>query len=203
MSPQTDSSRSRLPIVTLLLSMAALAVWVTPGAASALQYVRAAPAGGQWWRFFTCHWAHFSMDHLLWDVGTFTLLGTICERRNRAALMACIGISAALIPAVLWIYLPRVQTYRGLSGIDSALFILVAVDLLRAQAGRGRRALVMGIVLLLVLFIGKIAFESFSGRTVFVDSASAQMVPVPLAHLVGALAGFVGWASTPILQVRG
>jgi rhomboid family GlyGly-CTERM serine protease len=203
MSPQTDSSRSRLPIVTLLLSMAALAVWVTPGAASALQYVRAAPAGGQWWRFFTCHWTHFSMDHLLWDVGTFTLLGTICERRNRAALLACIGISAALIPAVLWIYLPRVQTYRGLSGIDSALFILVAVDLLRAQAGRGRRALVMGIVLLLVLFIGKIAFESFSGRTVFVDSASAQMVPVPLAHLVGALAGFVGWASTPILQVRG
>jgi rhomboid family GlyGly-CTERM serine protease len=179
-----------IPFVTLLLSAAAGAAWLIPGAASGLQYDRAALAAGQWWRIFTCHWTHFSLDHLLWDVAMFALLGALCERRSRAALLVCILLSAAMIPAMGWIFMPRMQTYRGLSGIDSALFALLAFDLLlREIRTGGRSGIVLAIGGLLVLFIAKIGVEIIYGRTTFVDSSAACMIPAPQAHLVGAVAG--------------
>jgi rhomboid family GlyGly-CTERM serine protease len=163
-----------------------------PHAASRLEYERTAIAAGQWWRILTCHWAHFSADHLMWDVGAFALLAALCERRNRAALIRCVVVSAILIPAAVWVFLPQLQSYRGLSGIDSALFVLLAVDLLRGHARKsGQRGVATGVGAVLVLFVGKIAVELVSGQTVFVDSGAAGMVPVPLAHLAGAGAGFL------------
>jgi rhomboid family GlyGly-CTERM serine protease len=192
----TESAMSqpspRFPIVTLLLSAAALAAWLIRGAAAGLQYDRSALAAGQWWRIFTCHWTHFSLDHLLWDVGMFAILGVICERRSRAALIACIGLSAVMISALAWVLMPQIQTYRGLSGIDSALFSLLAFDLLRQQFRIGARpGVVVAIAGLLVLFIGKIVVEIVFGRTVFVGSSAARMVPAPQAHLAGIVAGLV------------
>ena len=61
---------SAFPLVTLLLSAAVGAAWLLPSAATGLQYDRAALAAGQGWRIFTCHWTHFSLDHLLWDLAT-------------------------------------------------------------------------------------------------------------------------------------
>ena len=60
-----------MPVVTVTLALAAVAVQLIPGWAAAWQYERAAIAAGQWWRMLTGHLTHWNMDHLLWDVLMF------------------------------------------------------------------------------------------------------------------------------------
>jgi len=177
--------------MTLLMSALAIAAWCAPVAIPHLQYDRSAIAAGEWWRIVTCHWTHFSLDHLLWDVAAFTLLGALCEFRNRRTFLTCSAFSAVLIPGAIWILLPQMQTYRGLSGIGSAVFTLLAVDLLFSQNRTATRwHVTAGVIVVLTLFVAKIMVEIASSRTIFVRSTMG-MVPVPLAHAVGAVTGAI------------
>ena len=95
------------------------------------------------------------------------------------------------------------QIYRGLSGIDSALFALLTVvmwnDGCRSQRP-GRQAIAMGC---LIAFLLKLAFELMTGRNVFVNAVDTGTVSVPLAHVVGALCGLViGAGSQTMLRSR-
>ncbi|GMU24688.1 MAG: hypothetical protein AMXMBFR13_47610 [Phycisphaerae bacterium] len=76
-----------------------------------------------------------------------------------------------------------------MSGLDSALFVLLGVQILREQAAARRHTGVAAAALLLLAFVAKIAFESATGAAVFV--ADDAMVPVPLAHVAGGLIGLV------------
>ena len=113
-------TRQSVPIACLLLALFAVGVYAVPGAAEWLQFDRDAVAGWQLWRVMTCHFAHWSGDHLFWDVLVFAALGWLCERKDVGSLLRCVGLSALLIPLALWLVLPQMATYRGLSGIDSA-----------------------------------------------------------------------------------
>jgi hypothetical protein len=116
------------------------------------------------------------------------VLGAIAERRGRWGMLACVGASAAAISVGCLMLLPDVMIYRGLSGIDSALFAFAAVALF-IEARRGDAALpAWSIGLAMLAFLGKSVFELTTGRALFVDSASA-FEPVPLAHLIGAAVG--------------
>jgi hypothetical protein len=111
---------------------------------------------------------------------------TIDVRRAAAA----IGISSIAIPLGILILLPTMQIYRGLSGIDSALFTMLCVMLFRQAAEEHRNWLSLTMLLCLAGFIGKTAFECTTGRTLFVSSSSStRFVPVPLAHAIGAACG--------------
>jgi rhomboid family GlyGly-CTERM serine protease len=149
-----------------------------------LQYDRVAIAGGQWWRVLTCHLVHWSADHLLWDAFAAAILLAICLRHDVRRTLATIALSALTIPLAIMIFLPQMQTYRGLSGIDSALFGLASAMLLQ-QLPRSSRVARAGVWMIGVGFAVKLLIETFTGSTVFVDSVAAQFVPVPLAHLVG------------------
>jgi hypothetical protein len=99
--------------------------------------------------------------------------------------------SALLIPVALWITIPQLETYRGLSGIDSALYVLLAVTLLKDEVHDRRWGWVMALSGVLLLFIGKVGYEIATGGTIFVDSRASEMVPVPLAHCIGATVGMI------------
>ena len=188
----SKSHQTRVPFATILMSVAAIAIWLAPGTTVVMHYDRLAIGAGEWWRFFSCHWTHFSVSHLFWDTGAFAILGAICELRNRTKFLTCVLGSSVLISIAVWIFAPQVQTYRGLSGIDSALFVLLAVDVLRSEAIRGGRIhIVAGAGLLLILFMLKTVLEVVGGKTIFIDGAAAGMVPLPLAHLVGAVVGAI------------
>ncbi len=176
----------RFPLLTVLLSIVALGIWCTPRANIHLQLDRASLAAGEWWRLLTCHWTHFSTSHLWWDVTMFAGLGAICEWRSRRMFVGCIAISAISIPAALWNLLPKMETYRGLSGIDSALFALLALDIIRTNRHSGNRASSAAALVALLLFGGKVLMETIFHHAIFVRG-SISMVPVPLAHLVGAI----------------
>ncbi len=179
----------RPPAVSSLLSAAALLVAVVPGAAGFLEYDRAAIAAGEIWRIVTGHWTHVNADHLIWDVLTFAVLGALCERAHRGRFLACVAGSALAIPPVVGALLPELATYRGLSGIDCALFALLAATGFREGLAAGRRGWAVAAGAALLALLAKVTYEATTGGTLFVDSASAGMIPVPLAHVVGAVVG--------------
>jgi rhomboid family GlyGly-CTERM serine protease len=182
-------TRQPMPIACLLLAVFAVAAYAIPGAAEWLQFGRDTVAGWQLWRVVTCHFAHWSGDHLFWDVLVFVALGWLCERKNAGSFLRSVGLSGLLIPIALWFALPQMATYRGLSGIDSALFGLVAARFARVAAVDKNWGKLTLVAVVAVGFLAKVSFELLTGTTLFVASASAGLVPVPLAHVVGVLVG--------------
>ena len=175
--------KTRFPFVTLGLAVIAIATHFGPGAAEALQFDRAAVAAGQWWRLLTAHATHFDANHLAWDVAVLLVLGSLCERRSRAHCVAALGVSALAITSAVLLAQPQFDTYRGLSGLDCALFGLFAGWLLRRPEKAARFA---GLAALLAV-IAKSALELSTGETVF--ATGEGYAPVPLAHLLGASLG--------------
>jgi rhomboid family GlyGly-CTERM serine protease len=137
------------------------------------------------------HWTHYSLDHFFWDGLAFAALGVACERRSRSRFLACLAASALTISLSVWLLLPEMQVYRGLSGIDSAFFAFLAAAMWndrRRRAQPGQQAIAMACV---VTFLLKVAFELVTGSTVFVQGMGLDAVGVPLAHIVGAGCGFL------------
>ena len=188
---ETSYAVRRIPGASLLIAAAALCVYLASPLSEWLQYDRTAIAAGEIWRFITCHLAHWSFDHLLWDGMALVALGMLCEVEHRRMFLWCVGISALLIPATLWIFVPDLGLYRGLSGIDSAVFALLAMTILREYAAARRWGGVIVVGFVTLGFLGKTGFELVTGDTLFVDSAAAGMVPIPLVHVVGALVGLI------------
>jgi rhomboid family GlyGly-CTERM serine protease len=143
------------------------------------QYDRAALLRGEVWRLVTGHFVHWSLSHLVWDVLAFLILGAICERRRW--LFASVVVGTALIVSIfLFVCCPEVAMYRGLSAIDSALWMWAVFII-----GERRVSLALA---LLTLFVAKVMIESFGGASLFVDGITV----LPVVHLLGALIGFCG-----------
>ena len=177
----------RLPGASLLLALAAVALWPSPQLSVAFEWQRGNPL--EVWRWFTGHLCHWSGEHLAWDLIVFFILGTMCERRSRAQLFLCIAVSAVAITTTTAVFLPNIHSYRGLSGIDSALFGWLVAELFReARENHDWRRLTV-ISVFALAFIAKIVLECTTSNTLFVSNTRSGFVPVPLAHAVGALAG--------------
>ena len=180
------AAAKRLIGATLPLSILTLILWTVPAAAEQLQFDHSRVVTGEWWRIVTCHFTHWSTGHLVWDLAAFVLLGRLCGWRSPKRLLTCLGTAAVAIPLVVGLCQPG-MLYRGLSGLDSALFTLLAAWLLRQNTEDCEwRGIVLPAITLLA-FAGKITYESLSGNAIFVSGA--DMVPVPLAHLAGAGVG--------------
>jgi rhomboid family GlyGly-CTERM serine protease len=175
------------PLHTIGLAIFCIAAHAYVPLSDCLAYDRTAIQAGEVWRLLTGHLAHYRADHLLWDVLMFVVLGVMVERRNRGSFIVTVLASATAITAVLWFAYPEVTAYRGLSGIDSALFTSAAI-LLYVYGRRFNRPLVRLISAgLLAGFVAKVIYEIASGNTLFVDST--DFVSLAAVHAAG---GFVG-----------
>jgi rhomboid family GlyGly-CTERM serine protease len=158
---------------SVALTLLAIAATLLPGSWLELQ------RGGAAWRIATCHFTHFTYEQLAWDALVFLLLGIICARKNRDAFRATLLASVVVVPIAVLVF-SNVTTYRGLSGIDSALFGLLLVT----ESRRSRIVALCG-----VAFAAKMIFEMRTGATVFVHSDA--FIAVPAAHIAGALVGVI------------
>jgi hypothetical protein len=130
------------------------------------------------------------MNHLFWDVLMFVILAGMVERRSPAAFWTCIMTSSAAILLVLVFVLGDVQTYRGLSGLDSAFTGVLAVMCLHERHLAPRSGLIDTAPLVLLAGLGvKMMCEAVTGAAIFVPSSSE--VPLPLVHLAGMVCGLV------------
>jgi len=195
----TISWSRELPLVTLLISVCSLLLACFSEMSFQMHFDREAVAHGQIWQIFTGHLTHWDWNHLVWDLAVFVVLGAICEARHRERYFLCLGVSAVLIPLGISLYLPELNTYRGLSGIDTGLFTMLSGYLLIEKWAARDWPWITIIAVSLVGLVLKLAFEVGMGRTVFVDSVAANFQPVPLAHVIGACVGIAVavWPALP------
>lgn len=190
----------RTPL-TLGLTVSALMIAGLPEAATLMQCDIAAMHRGEIWRWATGHFTHWNFDHLFWDTAAFLLLGAYCELRDRRMYARCLAFGAATISAGLILLRPDLQHYRGLSGIDSALFVLAAWHYGSDARHSDDRPGLYAAIGATVVFLAKVAYELITGGTLFVDAAAGCFEPLPLSHLLGAAAAVVVVA-TPDLWKR-
>ena len=177
-----------LPLVSIFLGGTALLLFLFGESVSFLQYDRTAIADGELWRCLTGHVIHWNFDHFLWCAVTFAALGCISERLCRNGYIVTLAVAGFIIPAVLWHADVEMHTYRGLSGLASAIFVFAAM-LINSKAQREKNLPVVILSTVAGLgYLAKILFEYATGSTLFVAGHDV-FTPVPLAHLSG---GFVG-----------
>ena len=184
---------ARWPLVSLALAMTVVALASWTGSVDTLALERGATARLELWRVLSCHFVHWSWAHASWDLLAFVVLAAICESVDRRRFLLCLGSAAVAIAAVVTAARPQLAAYAGLSGLDMALFGLTVGQLFRARfAGSGWAGRTV-LVLAAIGLVGKLAYELASGASLIFAEASAGFVPVPEAHLVGALVG-LGWS---------
>jgi len=109
-----------------------------------------------------------------------------------------VGISAIAIPIVIWWGMPDLKIYGGLSGLDCALYSLLMVLFINREIQSRSWIWVALFSLLLGGLVAKIIYETATGLTIFVGNTNTNMVPVPLAHLVGGCVGFFVGIRVPV-----
>ena len=155
-----------------------------PPLASLLVYDRGAILAGELWRLFTCHLVHFSLSHLLSDLAGFLIAaGIILQRGYRHFGLLC-AVSAFTVSGAIFLMQPGMAVYGGLSGIVNAAFIFAAFHGFREE-GRWK----WFCLAVIVLCIGNTLWEGVKGQLTLASPDNYPFVPVPLAHLVGALTG--------------
>lgn len=172
----------------IVLTIIAIAAVLLPGDLLELQ------RGGEPWRIVTCHFTHWTHEQLAWDGLAFSALGIACARRHRAAFHAILLTSVIVIPIAVLLFAPHLQSYRGLSGIASALFAFLLVENRRPRLPHLRIAVAM-------IFFAKLAFEFTTGAAIFVQDLGPGVVSVPVAHLTGACIGLIAAASTIRMRI--
>jgi rhomboid family GlyGly-CTERM serine protease len=174
-----------VPLVTIALAL-------SPTLPTALEFDRTAIRSGEIWRLLTGHLVHFDRSHLLWDLAGFALLVPWLRSWTWRQWAVLLGGAALFIAGGVLLLQPHFQTYRGLSGIDSALFGAALVELARKAQRAGDRPLRLVIAIAAVCFVAKCVRELVAHAPVF--DHTATYTPAALAHLVGAWWGAVSAA---------
>ena len=78
--------------------------------------------------------------------------------------------------------------YRGLSGIDSALYLFMLLELIKRQPAK-TSSTALSLWIMIFIFVAKTIYEFTTSNTLFAQSMGANISGVPLAHLVGGLVG--------------
>jgi hypothetical protein len=117
----------------------------------------------------------------------FIVLGAACERQHprlfgTVFVLMAIGISAAVMARCA-----DVSASRGLSGIDTGLFVWFIADQVRHSLGDRDPRFACLWMATGTLLIGKLLFESVTGEVLFVDADGFK--PLIEAHLSGAAFG--------------
>ena len=188
------------PIATSLGAALALVIPLRPAFADLAQF-QIHTSGSEPWRILTSHFAHFSAQHLTYDLIVFIGLGLACELRWPRRTRWTLAIAACTIPLAFLATTEHLDTYRGLSGLGSALLVLLAARLHEERTFTTPFTRFIPLATCLG-FLAKVTFELLTGQTVFLDE-SALFEPVPIAHLVGGLIGLAAaWLPTERVPVN-
>ena len=146
-----------------------------------LRFDRALIEQGQWWLLITGHVAHLNWNHFWLNMGGLLIVAVFfrryCTVPNWFSLLL---FSSLLISLALYVFNTELQRYVGMSGVLHGLFIVGAWYEMRSYPKSG--------AVLLVLVIGKLIWEQFTGALPGSEAMTGGHVVVD-AHLYGAVAG--------------
>lgn len=192
-----------LPLTTIILGGFSLLGMAVPGLAELLQLDGEAVGNGQGWRLWTGHLAHWTADHLFWDALVFLALGSYWERQDRRLYWIVLGVGLPAISVGLGLCCPEISTYRGLSGIDTGLFVWLLLTRLQRELRARQRASALLWTVLLAGLLGKLAYEAATGSCLFVETSPTTFRPLVESHLLGAAIGCLAFAKRISLSVPG
>jgi rhomboid family GlyGly-CTERM serine protease len=179
-------------LAALLAPQIAALAW--PNLADHLVYDRSAIAAGEVWRIATGHLMHGSLVHWAFDSFALAALAGVMAAARLPGLGTIVVSSMLAVSGALWFLRPDIEVYVGLSGIDSALFVGVALGLAARLEGLGR-VLAWGC---LVLFGAKVLFEGLTGFAIFARTNDVLYE----AHLAGALAAVLVVGIRSVIESR-
>lgn len=140
-------------------------------------------AQGQLWRALTGPLVHATWGHLVRDLALTLLVGVAYERELRDRWLPLFAV--ALVAPTIAVLATGASAYFGLSGLSHAL-VAAALGLeLRRRRGGAR-------VYVLVIAAGcmiDLIYEAWSGGPAFPMDLGPNIRQVPIAHVVGAIAG--------------
>jgi rhomboid family GlyGly-CTERM serine protease len=181
----------------VLILLPAMLVATFPQSMYRLQYDRIAITHGACWQLLTQHFCHWSADHLFYDALALVVLGMWAAQYSIKQLWLTLLASCITISAGLYLWQPDLLYARGLSGIDCALLGMVLYHVMY-QARQEHDNLWQAIAgVSMVLFACKTAYEMITQQTLFMNSQQAQIIALPLAHLIGFITGLLlAWITT-------
>lgn len=181
-----NPDRVRLPFLTLLLVVGSLLVFLLPAAASYFIYDREQIFAGEWWRLVTGAGVHFSWSHLIYNAVILLVAGWLLECKNRPCFVWLVVITSVVSSLYFLFVLTEMKNYAGLSAIASA--VVVFLCLMNIKENPGTRWLW---IVILILFVTKVAYESVMQQAFFVSYASVNIRVIPSAHIIGAMVAIV------------
>ena len=166
-------------------------IFLSPALSSILEFNRDAIASGEVWRLFTGHTTHWTASHLAWDLIAFVLLLNAALTYSVKTTLSLLATSAILITLSVFVLKPGLATYRGLSGLDTTLFTYCLIQIGNEMKARRHRYGLAAVYLVAIGLIAKVIVELLTHQPLFVSELGQDIVIVPLAHLVGIVAGCI------------
>jgi rhomboid family GlyGly-CTERM serine protease len=184
-------SRTRLPLLSLLLVVAAALCQVLPGVAERFAFYRDASLSGEFWRVLTGHLCHYNLSHFIGDVGAFLVWAAVVEWVSRKLLVGALMGTMSIVGVWLLLVPSAPLEYRGLSAVDCALaaqlFTLGCFD----QRLRRHRGLFGALVAAMAIFVAKFAYEFATGHAVLAPNLGVGVRLTPEAHVIGVVVGVI------------
>lgn len=173
------------PVGTALIVGAALLIHLVPQLGDWLIYDRTAIQSGELWRLLTGNWVHFSSRHLIYDGLALGVASGLLESRYQYP-MACICLGLGVFVGIfLFLLDPNLRLYSGLSGIAVGVIVIMSLNGSAREQG-GVRILYLACLL---LTIAKVVADFYTGQFLLLSADASGIQPVPLSHLLGAVAG--------------
>lgn len=183
------------PLFCVLLPLLA---WFCLQPMEGVHLTKAAWTNGSWHTLWTGHLMHYGIEHFVWDALMFISFALLLWKETRWRLWAWLFVAAPLISLAVFTLHPELSEYRGLSALDTMLFTRYCLGSLRVLDGWQRWCFA---VLPLIALAAKIAFEFTAGSTLFVGDMGPGVVPLPSAHVAGALMGLL-WSAAAWIERR-
>ncbi len=153
------------------------------GLADSLRFDRESIDSGHWWLLLTGNFVHLGSSHLWMNMAGLALVVALVWQHFSALQWLLLTLFSSLVVGVcLWLFNPEIQGYVGFSGTLHGLIIAgVLADLRIYPKSAG---------ILLILVVGKLAWEQVGGALPGSESVAGGLVVVD-AHLYGAIGGGV------------
>jgi rhomboid family GlyGly-CTERM serine protease len=183
-APTTVSSIQGAWLVGLLAAVLVLLGLTGDGGRELLRYEPIAVLHGEYWRLITCHFVHYSVQHLLLNAVGLALVAALFPREySLGGWLSILVGSIAAIDLGFVLLEPQLQWYVGLSGVLHGALAAGAIGWWKHES----RPLALALTAVLV---GKLAWEQWQGAL----PLSGDMPVVVDAHLYGAIGGALAGA---------
>jgi len=161
---------------------------------SYLAYNRDAITKGDYWRLITGHFIHLNNMHLLLNMlGVGMVLMLFDHLLAIWQWIVVLLASALIISLLIYLNLPQVQAYVGLSGVIHTIYVLGTLQLLNQPKERN-----FAIILMLMVTLKLLTENVGQGISFTADMIGGRVLYQ--AHLYGALAGLFLGAIVVVLK---